>query len=244
MAAAERVRPQGGPPWFVLQHVDVEGPGTIAELASGRGFETRTVRPDAGDPLPEAPEVGALVVLGGPMGVGDSAAHPWLEAERALLSEAVAAGRPVLGVCLGAQQLAAALGAAVYPAPSPEVGADRVVLTPAGRRDRVFGPEYGGLRGGEVPCVQWHGDTFDLPDGAVHLAASPACPHQAFRVGDVAYGLQFHVEVDEGLAEGWRPELPEGISLAPPDVRAVETVGRRLLGRFVDLVAERAATPA
>ncbi len=178
------------------------------------------------------------------MGVGDTAGHPWLADERALLSGAVGLGVPVLGVCLGAQQLAAALGARVRRAEVPEVGPGRVVLTPAGRRDRVFGPEYGGLARGDVPCVHWHADTFELPAGAVHLAATSACPNQAFRVGPAVYGLQFHVEVDETLAEAWRPELPEGVALRPADVAAVEAVGRRLVHRFFDAAEEAASQPA
>ncbi len=225
-------------PWSVIQHLDLEGPGTIGSLAAERSLETSVCRPDRGERFPPVDEIGGLVVMGGPMGVGDTAAHPWLADERVLLAEAVAAGVPVLGVCLGAQQLAAALGARVYRASAPEVGLGAVTLTAAGRRDRVFGPEYGGLRGAEVPCVHWHGDTFDLPAEAVHLAATALCPHQAFRVGPVAYGLQFHVEVDAELAERWRPELPGGVRLPATEVAAVETAGRRLLTRFFDLTED------
>lgn len=231
-------RRAGSRPWFVLQHVAHEGPGTIAGTLSDRGIEFRLVRVDDGDPVPAAAEIaeaGGLVVMGGPMSVGDGHSYPWLVDERTALAEAVSRGVPVLGVCLGAQQLAAALGADVHPADRPEVGAGRVVLTPAGRRDRVFGPEHGGLAPVEVPCFHWHAETFDLPPGAVHLAATADCPNQAFRAGDAAYGLQFHVEVDAGLARAWRDELPAGTAASPAEVSAIETAGRRLLGRFVDL---------
>lgn len=233
--ADEAVAGSGPFPWFVLQHVEYEGPASIATGLDERGVEVRVVRLDAGDAVPEAGELAGLVVMGGPMSVGDQSDHPWLVPERALLRDAVRRGLPVLGVCLGAQQLAAALGADVRPGPSQEIGTGRVVLTADGRRDRVFGPEYGGLRGGEIPCFHWHGDTFGLPSGAVHLAATAAYPHQAFRVGELAYGLQFHIEVDDRLAEGWRTALPPGTSLSEGDISEVETVGRRLLGRFVDL---------
>jgi len=229
-------------PWSVIQHVDIEGPGAVATLATERGIELRTVVPSAGEGLPPVAELGGLVVMGGPMGVGDDAVHPWLAAERALLAEAVAAGRPVLAVCLGAQQLAAALGARVYAAAEPEIGTGSVVLTSAGRRDRVFGPEYGGLAGDQVPCFHWHQDTFDLPPRAVHLAATSRCPHQAFRVGRVCYGLQFHVELDDALAVGWRAGLPDGVELPPADVQRIGACGHRLLSRFFDLaLAERPA---
>src|SRR5581483_7760627 len=95
------------------------------------------------------------------------------------------------------------------------------------------GPEYGGLGDPAVPCVHWHRDTFSLPEGAVHLAGTARFPHQAFRVGSRAYGLQFHIEVDRALAAGWRAFLPEGVVLAGPALAAVESVGRRLLRRFV-----------
>jgi GMP synthase (glutamine-hydrolysing) len=222
-------------PWFVLQHVDIEGPGTIAAVLAGRGLEVRVVRLYAGDPVPPVDSMSGLVVMGGPMGVGDGDVHGWLVTERALLAEAVDRGLPVLAVCLGAQQLAAALGAEVSRGPAPEIGPGEVVLTSGGRQDRVFGPEYGGLSGGEVPCFHWHGDTFDLPPRAVHLAATAAYPHQAFRVGEVAYGLQFHVEVDAGLADTWRSELPAGVTLSNDEPAVIEVAGRRVLGRFVDL---------
>jgi GMP synthase (glutamine-hydrolysing) len=135
-----------------------------------------------------------LVVLGGPMGVGEIEAHPHLRAEIDLLAAVVAADVPILGVCLGAQLLACALGAEVLPSATPEVGLGSVSPTPAGERDVVLGP--GGRR---VPVLHWHNDTFTLPPGAKLLASSDECANQAFRVGR-AYGLQFHVELDVALA--------------------------------------------
>ena len=110
-----------------------------------------------------------------------------------------------------------------------------VTLTASGRRDRVFGPEYGGLADTDIPCVHWHHDTFGLPPGSVHLAATRAYPHQAFRAGARAYGLQFHVEVTAALADGWRSFLPDDVVLESSDLSRVETTGRRILQRFVDL---------
>ncbi len=143
-------------------------------------------------------------------------------------------GTPVLGVCLGSQQLAAALGSEVTTGPVEEVGPGQVELTADGRRDPVLGPEYHGLSSTAIPCVHWHRDTFTLPQGAVHLAASRAFPHQAFRFGDRVYGLQFHIEVDEQLARAWRPLLPEGVRLDEGAVARVESVGLRILRRFID----------
>jgi GMP synthase (glutamine-hydrolysing) len=212
-----------------------EGPGTIARVLADRGIDVTVVRLDQGAPLPAADGIDGLVVMGGPMGVHDDVAHPWLAGERGLIGEAVGAGLPVLGVCLGAQQLAAALGAEVTTGPGSEVGPGSVELTPDGRRDPVFGPEYRGLSGTSVPCVHWHQDTFALPEGAVHLAGTRAFPHQAFRVGRRAYGLQFHVEVDDGLAAAWRPLLPDGVTLDATQVARVAGVGQRVLQRFVEV---------
>jgi GMP synthase-like glutamine amidotransferase len=223
----------------------------IADTLGDAGHQADVVRPDRGESLPTDGSIDGLVVMGGPMGVHDDGDHPWLVAERDLIGAVADAGKPVLGVCLGAQQVALALGAEVTTGPAPEVGLGQVELTTAGRRDPVFGPEYGGLADTALPCVHWHRDTFSLPAGAVHLAATRAFPHQAFRWGTAVYGLQFHVEVDRALAEAWRPFLPPGVRLDGPGLARVETVGRRLLRRFVNrstspnLVADRGpAAPA
>jgi GMP synthase (glutamine-hydrolysing) len=212
-----------------------EGPGSIAGVLGDVGIDAAVTRLDLGESLPAIDEVGGLVVMGGPMGVHEEDAHPWLVPEQDLLRRAVELDLPVLGVCLGSQQLAAALDAEVTTGPEGEVGPGRVELTDQGRRDPVFGPEFHGLSGTTVPCVHWHQDTFTLPDGAVHLAATRRFPHQAFRVGNRAYGLQFHVEVDAALADAWRPLLPDGVTLSAADVARVEDTGRRLLRRFVDV---------
>ncbi len=221
-------------PWAILQHVPHEGPALIGEVLTDAGHEVAVVRLDRGDDLPDHREMGGLVVMGGPMGVHDGDAHPWLAPERSLLSRAVDEGLPVLGVCLGAQQLAVALGGQVTTGPAAEIGFGEVELTAAGRLDPVVGPEYGGLAGTTIPCFHWHQDTFTLPVGATHLAATRAFPHQAFRLGGLVYALQFHVEVDRALAGEWAPHLPDGVTLDAPDLARVESVGRRLVRRFVD----------
>jgi GMP synthase-like glutamine amidotransferase len=220
--------------WVVVQHVAHEGPGLITDALGDAGHQAEVVRLDRGAPLPDEDSIDGLVVMGGPMGVHDDAVHPWLVAERDLIGAVVEAGKPVLGICLGAQQVALALGAEVTTGAAPEVGLGQVELTAAGRRDPVFGPEYGGLADTAVPCVHWHRDTFSLPAGAVHLAATRAFPHQAFRWGTSVYGLQFHVEVDRSMAAAWRPLLPTGVRFDGPGLARAETVGRRLLRRFVE----------
>jgi len=221
-----------GDPWVVIQHVAHEGPGALAPAVSDTGAALRVVRVDRGEPVPEPAAVGSmagLVVMGGPMGVHDRMG--WLADERALLAGAVAAGLPVLGICLGAQQLAAALGAEVRAGPAPEVGVGEVHLTADARDDAVFGPAPSPL-----PCVHWHADTFSLPDGAVRLAGTDAYENQAFRVSDRAYGLQFHVEVTAALVAHWGPHLPSGVFVRASDVAHVSRAGTAILRRFVGLV--------
>ena len=214
----------------MAQHASNEGPGLLAPVLADAGVAMRVVQLDRGEPLPSPESLGGAVVMGGAMGVHDTHEHPWLETERRWISEAVEVGVPVLGVCLGAQQLAAALGAAVTTGPSPEIGVDEVELTPEGRADPVLGPE-----GDRVSVIQWHGDSFEIPDRAVRLATGARYPNQAFRYGSVAYGLQFHIEVDEAMADAWAPELPPEVTLGADARRGVEAVGRRVFGRFVEL---------
>jgi GMP synthase-like glutamine amidotransferase len=243
-APTTEVGAAGPRPWAIVQHVAFEGPGLIAASLGHLGLRFDIIRTDRGDALPEPASIGGLVVMGGPMGVRDGDHHPWLAPERTLMATAVEAGLPVLGVCLGAQQLAMALGAEVTTGPTEEIGLGQVELTGAGRMDPVTGPEYGGLAHNALPCVHWHQDTFSLPDGAVHLAATRPFPHQAFRWGPRAYGFQFHVEVDRTLAAAWRPHLPVGTLGDDAGLARVESVGRRLLHRFVErsVAADRAPT--
>ncbi|RBQ20989.1 type 1 glutamine amidotransferase [Spongiactinospora rosea] len=215
--------------WLVVQHIDFEGPGGIASVAAERGVVLETRKPYLGDALPTVDEIDGLVVMGGPMGALDDDDHPHLATERALLAEAVKRGMPVLGVCLGAQLMAAALGAEILQGPAPEIGLGTVSLTEDGLRDPVFGPV-----GRLLPVFHWHGDTFTAPPGTVRLAQSANYANQAFRAGDRAYGLQFHVELDGGLRDAVTPHLPEDVKLDPGEADVVEQTGRALLGRLLD----------
>jgi GMP synthase (glutamine-hydrolysing) len=186
---------------LVLQHIACEPPGVFEDVLRERRHELVRVELDEGDPLPEG-AFDAIVAMGGPMSVNDESEHPWLVAEKEAIARHVRGGKPFWGSCLGAQLLAAALGARVYAGPAPEVGVLGIELTPEGRAD----PVLGGLPAG-IDTLQWHGDTFDLPEGGVLLASSPAYANQAYRVGRVAYAVQFHVEVTEAMGEEWA-EVP------------------------------------
>lgn len=222
------------PGFVVVQHVAGEGPGLIGALARQRGLALDLRRMDRGEALPDPAAIAALVILGGPMGAYEAVAHPHLDAEQRLLEAAVASGLPVLGICLGAQLLAAAHGARVYPGPAPEIGFGEVKLTADGADDPLLGPA-----GPAFPAFHWHGDTFDLPWGAVHLATTRPYAHQAFRLGDRAWGLQFHIELDQGLAREWAAVLPRGAIPSESQRAAIEKTGRGVLNRFFELARRR-----
>jgi GMP synthase (glutamine-hydrolysing) len=182
---------------LVLQHIACEPPAAFEDELRSRGLDVVRVELDEGDALPDWRDFPAIVVMGGPMGAYDEAEHDWLAPEKRLLRDAVEGGVPVWGVCLGAQLLASALGARVYRGERPEVGVLPVELTADAADDPVFSAAPASF-----PALQWHGDTFDLPEGATLLARSAAYPNQAFRVG-ASYGLQFHIEVPLSLATDW-----------------------------------------
>ena len=186
---------------LVLQHIACEPPGVYEEVLTDRGASIHRVELDEGEALPDWREFDAIVAMGGPMSATDDDALPWLTSEKRLIGEAVRAGTPFWGVCLGVQVLAASLGARVYPGPVPEVGLLPVEITAEGRADPVFADAPG-----DLVTLQWHGDTFELPDGAVRLASSPEYANQAFRFG-AAYGVQFHLEVSPEMAREWA-EVP------------------------------------
>ena len=238
---------------LVLQHVDFEDPGRLAEWLPAAGLELEVARLHDGDPVPAA--VGpagsghaALVVMGGPQAAYDdpdgSPSAPWLPAVKELLQAAVHDGTPVLGICLGAQLLAEACGGRVRPGTAgPELGAQLVAKRDAAASDLLFA---------DVPfladVIQWHWDEIvDLPPGAVLLASSTRYPHQAFRIGEAAWGLQFHPEPPESLVRRWADELDGDpaeadaiVARAAAVLPDVEEAWRPGLERFARLAVERA----
>ena len=184
---------------LVFQHSAREPLGVFDPMLRRAGFRIRYVNfSRQPDQRPDVSRYNGLVVLGGPMNVDETDRFPHLTTEIAAIREALALGIPVLGICLGAQLLAAALGANVRPHTVREIG--WYPLNPTA--DAAQDPLCRHL-GAQQHVFQWHAYTFDLPDGAVHLASTPTCPNQAFRHGDRAYGLQFHLEADEHLIQRW-----------------------------------------
>ena len=183
---------------LVLQHIRCEPPGIFSDMLTTHGIAIETIELDEGGELPDWREVDLVLAMGGPMGAHDEAEHPWLAVEKRWIAAAVRAGVPYFGVCLGAQLLAASLGAPVHTGQIPEVGVLPVKVAAAGRDDPVLG-----VLGGEFPALQWHGDTFGIPAGAVRLAGSAAYPNQAFRFGNAAYAVQFHIEVTDHMLAEW-----------------------------------------
>jgi GMP synthase (glutamine-hydrolysing) len=183
--------------FLVLQHIACEPPAAFEEELLAWGAALDRVEIDEGDPLPDWRRYAGIIAMGGPMGAYEDDRLPWLTAEKQLIADAVRAGIPYWGVCLGAQLLAASLGARAFPGPAAEVGVLPVRLTDAARTDPVFG-----TLPAEFVALQWHGDTYDLPEGATWLAESDAYAQQAFTVHN-AYAMQFHLEIDVPLATRW-----------------------------------------
>jgi GMP synthase (glutamine-hydrolysing) len=184
-------------PLLVLQHIACEPPAAYEDELVARGIALHRVEIDEGEPLPDWRGFSGIVAMGGPMGAYEDERLPWLAAEKALIAEAVRARTPYWGVCLGAQLLASSLGARVYPGPRAEVGVLPVTLTEAARSDPVFAQAPG-----TFTALQWHTDTWELPDGALRLAGSDAYEQQAF-VFERAYAVQFHLEIGVSLAAEW-----------------------------------------
>jgi GMP synthase-like glutamine amidotransferase len=191
---------------LVLKNIGSEGPGTIAGFLEKEGT-CYTVVDLTTEAFPSAEPYDTLVMMGGPMSVNESADYPYIDREAALARDFMRQGKRVFGVCLGAQIMAKALGARVYPGPEKEIGWYDIELSGEGMRDRLMAKLAVNPRTGEpgtrIKVFHWHGETFDIPEGAERLAKSDLYPNQAFRYGKYAYAFQFHIEVTRQMIFDW-----------------------------------------
>ncbi|GBE04693.1 MAG TPA: GMP synthase [Nitrospirae bacterium] len=190
---------------LICENIEIEGPGTIEDYLKERGKKYHILDFSdckAEDNIPDIREYTHLVIMGGPMAVYEPVGFPFIHYETAMIRAFIKSRRPVLGICLGAQMIANALGADVYPGGTEEVGWYKVDITKQGMEDSAIAR----LAVNNQPVAevfQWHGDTFDLPEKAVRLSSSRIYKNQAFRYGSNVYGLQFHIEVKPGMIKGW-----------------------------------------
>jgi GMP synthase-like glutamine amidotransferase len=185
-----------------IKHVAIEGPGTMGAFFENAGFQIKEVNLYASDELPQHVHgFAAIISLGGPMNVYEEEKYPFLKKEDELIKAALHENIPFLGICLGSQLLAKACGAKIVKSPQAEVGFFDVFLKPQAVQDAVFKNIHQSFK-----VFQWHEDMFEVAQNASWLAESVACPYQAFRAGNKAYGFQFHLEVDRAMMIAWMKE--------------------------------------
>ncbi|MEM8952098.1 MAG: type 1 glutamine amidotransferase [Pseudomonadota bacterium] len=219
---------------LVFQHIDCEHPGRLRDFLAEDGVDWDAVELDQGEEIPDLGGYDALWVMGGPMDVWETDDHPWLIAEKEAIRHWVQdLKKPFLGICLGHQLLADALGGRCAPLSPPEIGVLDVDLTEAGQTDRIFT----GMPTRQK-CLQWHGvEVTEPPDDATILASSPVCRVQAMRVGDHAWSMQYHVEVEDDTVDNWSviPAYRDALtnSLGPGAIDGLRRDAERKMAGFV-----------
>lgn len=229
--------------FLILQHIDCEGPGELGPFMEAVGVSYDVVKLNHGEKALELAQYQAMLVMGGPMNVYEEDKYPYLKEEDKLIKEAAKINMPYLGICLGAQLLAKALGAKVRPNYTKEIGFMSVYLTEKAKENRLFRKIDKNL-----PVFQWHGDTFEIPEGAEKLATSPTCQNQAFFFGNL-YAIQFHLEVTSGMIREWVKEYKQELDgmgknvlaeILPPDLEwqtaNLKVAARVLFNNFLDIV--------
>jgi len=196
---------------LIIKHVDIEGPGLIEYCLNQAKIPYKIVNLKPGVYLPKLDGLTHIVFLGGPMNVYEEDRYPFLRDEDLFIKEAIQRGKTVLGICLGAQLIAKALGAKVFKAPVKEIGWYDVTLTEEGSKDPFFSHLPG-----IFPVFQWHEDTFEIPKSGKLIATSSSVSHQAFRYGEKVYGLQFHLEVTEEMIKEWMKTYEEEFEGSQP----------------------------
>lgn len=220
-----------------LKHVPYEGPGMIADYLKENNISLDSINLYENQPLPDINCVDYLIVMGGPMDINDEEQYPWLKEEKALISKIIEAGKPIMGICLGAQLIANELGASVYPAEDHEIGWYPITFTDEAKEHQATASWE------ENPTVfHWHSNTFDLPRGAIHWASTNSCPNQAFIVNENIIGLQFHLEIArpqvQKMIDNWGRYKESGPYVQSPEEMleksktASET--RKMLHRVLD----------
>jgi GMP synthase (glutamine-hydrolysing) len=229
---------------LIVKHVDIEGPGSIEVHLEKERVPYQILNLEQSHYFPKLDDLTHIILLGGPMNVSEEDHYPFLRQEDLFIKEAIQRGKRILGICLGAQLIAKALRARVYKAPVKEIGWYDLSLTEEGRADPLFSrfPDT-------FSAFQWHGDTFDLPNAAKRIVTSSPVPNQAFRYGENAYGLQFHLEVTEEMIEQWMKEYDEEFEAGKPPRFSKEEIltgakmkwteyssqGRILISQFLSL---------
>jgi GMP synthase (glutamine-hydrolysing) len=218
---------------LIIKHVDMEGPGLIEDYLKQEKIPYQILNLNTGVRFPKLDGFTHIVILGGPMNVYEEDRYPFLKNEDLFIKEAIQRGKSVLGICLGAQLIAKALGAKVFKAPLKEIGWYDVSLTEDGSKDSLFShlPKT-------LSVFQWHEDTFEMPNAGKLIATSTSVPHQAFKYGENAYGLQFHLEVTEKMIREWmesyelefdgsQPPLLSKLKILTETERKIETYKKR-----------------
>ncbi len=195
---------------YYLQHVPFENPGCILDWANEHDIEVKSSHLYKNEALPELDDFDILVVMGGPMGAHDDQNYPWMRPEKDFLTAAINANKKIIGICLGSQFLADVFGVQVYPNVHKEIGWFPIEWSEAAQENDVTAhmPK-------KLSVFHWHGDTYDLPPDAVHLAESAVCPNQAFQVGDHVLAFQFHLEVKEDNVKAMLANCADELVEAP-----------------------------
>lgn len=222
---------------LICKNIHTEGPGTIEDYLIAQKIPYRIIELSRGDVIPETDNFNTLIIMGGPMSVNDDI--DYIRREVDLVKDFIANGKKVFGVCLGAQIMAKALGAKIYVGPQKEIGWYDIELTEEGLKDQfmrslAIHPEVGDLWK-RFKVFHWHGETFDIPHGAVRLASSALYPNQAFRYGNNAYAFQFHIEVSKGMIYDWFKNEPIDLNKLKEETERFYDIYNARARRFYEL---------
>lgn len=213
---------------LICKNIETEGPGTIEDYLRMNRIPYRIIELSKGEIIPDTDNFATLIMMGGPMSVNEDDIYPYIKKEEELVRDFISKGRKVFGICLGAQIMAKALGSKVYVGPEKEIGWYDIELTGDGLRDPLMQrlaihPEEGDFWR-RFKVFHWHGETFDIPHGAVRLASSVLYPNQAFRYGDDAYAFQFHIEASKEIIYEWFKDEPEMLNRLKGETERVYNV--------------------